>query len=802
MFLDGVDHMLLAVTLRLTLRAEKPRRQQREWDSALLREEKRGTQFCGDVQASLEELSESELLDSQLVNSRLVAALTAAARANLKPVPGSHRRAKFTLSLSTMQLMDARHKAHSAWLKSKSTAARTRRNQLNRQTDRAVQLDMQAFTDKQAEEAEEALARGNVRGWSKMAKQMAGRDQTAAKGPNAMRDAEGKLQHGNAAVLEVLTAHFESLLGAESSISEAQLNQLAAVAAAYELEHGSEVEEVHGRPPDPEETAAAVKALRRAAAAGSDGIDASLLRAGKPVLEWIHLAVCAAWKSGKSPKEWRHSTITALYKKKGPKDSAGNYRGISLLSIVGKVYASILLHRVAEQVDPLLHEAQCGFRKGRGTSDAIFTLRSVESVCKRHGACMAKAYIDFTKAYDCIDREALWRILQMYGVHSHLITLLKDLHSDTFASVKLDGQIGREFQVTAGVRQGCVIAPTLFNVVIDFIIRKALRLMPENCGISLRTRQGGLVPESSIERIVLLLYADDLVLVSHNPAELALMLKMIDQVSSSLGLFINAAKTEIQIHDPPTDYTPPTFDVSTGPVSSCEHFKYLGSWFAGDGKLLKEIKVRKAKVMSIFHGFNNVWSNKKFKLRSKMRIYNTFVLPHFLYGCESWVVTIDILAALNSAHNHCLRQILGISLLHRQPLARIYKLCDSQPIESLIAKHIFRWMGHVMRMDGSRLPRMAFDCDLAQPPPRGRGRPPLDFRQTYASLLMRYGIVDTAPKKSDVWNQNVDKLFVCAQNRQSWKSWVKGLTLIDPVRTSTARRSQRQCAAVNYAGMT
>lgn len=166
------------------------------------------------------------------------------------------------------------------------------------------------------------------------------------------------------------------------------------------------------------------------------------------------------------------------------------------------------------------------------------------------------------------------------------------------------------------------------------------------------------------------------------------------------------------------------------------------------------------------------------------------------------MVTIDILAALNSAHNHCLRQILGFTLLDRQPLARIYKLCGSQPIESLIAKHIFRWMGHVMRMDGSRLPRMAFDCDLDNPPPRGRGRPPLDFKQTYASLLIRYGTVADAPSKSQVWNQNVDNLFVCAQDRQAWKSWVKGLTLIDSVGSSATRRSNRPRGAVNYAGMT
>ena len=185
-----------------------------------------------------------------------------------------------------------------------------------------------------------------------------------------------------------------------------------------------------------------------------------------------------------------------------------------------------------------------------------------------------------------------------------------------------------------------------------------------------------------------------------------------------------------------------------------------------------------------------------------MRIYNTFVLPHFLYGCESWMVTADILATLNSAHNHCLRRILGFTLLDRQTLMHIYKICDSQPIETLVTKHIFRWMGHVMRMDGSRLPRMAFDCELENPPPRRPGRPPMDFKQTYASLLIRYGVVNDTPQRSKAWNQNVDDLFVCAQDRKAWKSWVKSLTPQDRIGRSATRRSSRPRVSVNYEGMT
>jgi hypothetical protein len=110
-------------------------------------------------------------------------------------------------------------------------------------------------------------------------------------------------------------------------------------------------------------------------------------------------------------------------------DVPGNYRGISLLSIPGKVYASILLHRITSQVERKLSEAQCGFRSNRGTVDAIYVLRSLGAACGECNTCLAKAYIDLTKAYDSINRWALWKVLRLYNVSAKLIALLEDLHT-------------------------------------------------------------------------------------------------------------------------------------------------------------------------------------------------------------------------------------------------------------------------------------------------------------------------------------------------------------------------------------
>ncbi len=184
---------------------------------------------------------------------------------------------------------------------------------------------------------------------------------------------------------------------------------------------------------------ASIAALRNHAAPGEDLVDAQMLKAGPVAVEWLHRVVSSVGRSGRAPVTWKRAPIASIYKHQGAKDAPGNYRGISLLSIPGKVYASILLHRITSQVEGRHSEAQCGFRSNRGTADAIYVLRSLGAACGEFSMCLAKAYIELTKAYDSINRWALWKVLRLYNVSTKLIALLEDLHTGTTAAVRLDG---------------------------------------------------------------------------------------------------------------------------------------------------------------------------------------------------------------------------------------------------------------------------------------------------------------------------------------------------------------------------
>jgi hypothetical protein len=116
-------------------------------------------------------------------------------------------------------------------------------------------------------------------------------------------------------------------------------------------------------------------------------------------------------------------------------------------------------------------------------SDAAFTLRMLMSKCREYKQPLYMAFVDMTKAYDSIPRHALWCVLRAYGVHDKLVQLLTDMHTGTQAAIKLAGRSGEWFDISTGVRQGCVIAPLLFNVFFDCVVRQAQAAMPEDCGV-------------------------------------------------------------------------------------------------------------------------------------------------------------------------------------------------------------------------------------------------------------------------------------------------------------------------------
>ena len=161
--------------------------------------------------------------------------------------------------------------------------------------------------------------------------------------------------------------------------------------------------------PTKEEVTKAVASLKSFKAAGPDGIMAEVLKAGgEPVVDWILRILRKVWHEEQIVDEWRTSTIVPLFKK-GEADVCDNYRGISLISIPSKVLAKILYRRIELVVEPQLHEAQCGFRRGRGCVDQIFNRKECISMARQKEQPLFMCFIDLRKAYDSMNRECCGR---------------------------------------------------------------------------------------------------------------------------------------------------------------------------------------------------------------------------------------------------------------------------------------------------------------------------------------------------------------------------------------------------------
>ena len=168
--------------------------------------------------------------------------------------------------------------------------------------------------------------------------------------------------------------------------------------------------------------------MQRCRDPGADVIHTEIIKRGGPkLLETLTIIIRKAWEEGKVPQDWKDAQLVTIFKK-GDRRVCGNYRGISLLSIPGKVFARVLLNRLLAQIDQFLPEAQCGFRGGRGTVDMIFSLKQIQEKCIEQNMPLYMVFVDFTKAFDTVNRSALWTILQKYGDHSTEVWMSREVY--------------------------------------------------------------------------------------------------------------------------------------------------------------------------------------------------------------------------------------------------------------------------------------------------------------------------------------------------------------------------------------
>ena len=180
----------------------------------------------------------------------------------------------------------------------------------------------------------------------------------------------------------------------------------------------------------------ALESITMNKASGGDGIPVELFQFLKDDAVKVLHSICQhIWKTQQWPQDWKQSVFIPIPKKGNAKDCS-NYCTIALISHASKVMRKILQARLQQYVNRELPDVQAGFRKGRGTRDQIANIRWITEKQEYSRKTSISAFIDYAKAFDCVNHNKLWKILKEMGIPDHLICLLRNLYAGQETTVR------------------------------------------------------------------------------------------------------------------------------------------------------------------------------------------------------------------------------------------------------------------------------------------------------------------------------------------------------------------------------
>lgn len=282
-----------------------------------------------------------------------------------------------------------------------------------------------------------------------------------------------------------------------------------------------------------------IRKLKLGKAEGGDGIkNEAWTEGGKGIKQKIADIIWKTWIGEGYVEEWREGIVVPVHKK-GSREDVKNYRGVTLTQTAYKIYAMILNDRITKELEEKggLDETQMGFRGGggRGGMDNIYIIKHV--VGKKLREKKGKVYltfVDLKAAFDKLDRRPLWDAMKKRGINQTMIKRVEEIYRETRCKVRVGGETSHEFWVDKGVRQGCPLSPTLFNIYVADL-KDTMR----------RGQDGGVVIGKA--KIWSLGYADDVVLMAEDENGMKQMIERADRYFRKRKLEVNKEKTKIMI---------------------------------------------------------------------------------------------------------------------------------------------------------------------------------------------------------------------------------------------------------------
>ena len=433
----------------------------------------------------------------------------------------------------------------------------------------------------------------------------------------------------NSITAEQWVRHYKKVFTAEQVVTEENMEQELTENENENLDKDFTMEELEG----------SIKKLGKNKAPGEDGIPNEVWKALGPTAKQVLLDIMNSCLNEKIPETWA-TTVTVPIFKKGCKENPKNYRPISLLNTVTKLFTCLLANRIQQltEEEGIIHDNQAAYRKGRGCEDHVFTLNAIiqRQLNKKmntwgKGKSQAKygklyaCFIDLAGAFDSCNHDLLWKRLDEEGLSSKIIMKIRELYGNAKTRIRANGKLTEDVQILKGVLQGETLSPTLFNLFLNKIVTE-LEDEGQN-GVGWGEGQ-----------VALLLYADDQVLISSHPLGLQKLINKIASLFKSMNLKVNLTKTKIVVFRRGGKLEKKlkfTWEEET--VEIVNEYIYLGVKFSSSGKFTKARQVFSQKANIAIQNLQSlIWKSKTKDVRVAHKLFTSLVTSVLFYGAPVW----------------------------------------------------------------------------------------------------------------------------------------------------------------------
>jgi hypothetical protein len=404
------------------------------------------------------------------------------------------------------------------------------------------------------------------------------------------------------------------------------------------------------------ELEAAIKGLKNGRARDGAGVFAEMIKNGGTMLSNVLLGLYNQVISVNTmpPETWKCSTVSVLYKS-GEQNKPENYRPITIIPLLYKLYAKLLYARLHPILDREQSMDQAGFRPHFSTLHHMSTFALIQEKAHEWQRPVMVAVFDFKKAFDCVEHECLWNALERQGVPDCYIQLLSNLYKGQTGHVRTD-RVSKPYDIMRGTKQGDPLSSILFNALLEDIMREVKHTWVQK-------RMGLQLGHTDITHLTNLRFADDVLLVSQTLPRLQQMLSDISIAAKSRGLELHPDETKnisnltrrsgrsrashVQVSG---------MNIEILPYSSS--VKYLGRKITFDTCHTAEVDHRIACAWRRFMTLHEELTGKQYSLNKRMKLFDATVTATMLYGSACWVLTKDLESKIRRTQRKMLRMMM------------------------------------------------------------------------------------------------------------------------------------------------